>query len=83
MAGPTRPRRANARATLLHEISLIDSSIALLAAGDAVRVTLTGLRFAERILPTAQRSARARDVVARPLWRTGGGSCDIALEPLV
>jgi hypothetical protein len=81
MAGTPRPRRADARATLEHEMSLIDSSIALLAAGGAVRVTLCGLRFAERILPKAQRSARERDVLVRPLWRKGGTTCDIALEP--
>lgn len=62
-------------------MSLVDSSIALLAAGGAVRVTLSGLRFAERILPKAQRSARERNVLVRPLWRKGGASCDIALEP--
>jgi hypothetical protein len=83
MRGAIRYRRAAARATLEHELSLIDSSIALLAAGGAVRVTLTGLRFAERILPAAKRTARARDVNVRALWRSGGVGCDITLEPLV
>lgn len=78
-----RSRGAATRATLEHELSLIDSSLALLAAGDADRVTLTGLRFAERILPVARRSAMGNDVVVRPLWRHGATSCDIQLEPRV
>jgi hypothetical protein len=61
---------------------LIDGAILLLAGGGATRVTLTGLRFAERILPAAQRAARARGVVVRALWRPDGAGCDIALEPV-
>jgi hypothetical protein len=76
-----RPGRTAARGTLEHEISLVNGSIALLASGGAVRVTLTGLRFGERILPTAQISARTLGVVVRPLWRPAGAGCDIAVEP--
>ena len=81
MQGPIQPRRAATHATLEHEISLIDSSIEMLAAGAANRVTLTGLRFAERIFPVAQCSASTRDVAVRLLWRHDGVGCDIALEP--
>ncbi|HEY8771685.1 MAG TPA: hypothetical protein VIM66_00765 [Candidatus Limnocylindria bacterium] len=82
MSRTTRRSRADARATLEHELALVEGSIALLAAGGAARVTLTGLQFAERILPTAQRAARSRNVVVRPLWHSEAGSCDIAVEPL-
>ncbi len=75
--------RAAARGTLAHEISLINGSIALLASGGADRVTLTGLRFGERILPSAQVAARPLGVVVRPLWRASGAGCDIAVEPRV
>lgn len=83
MPRANRPGRSAARGTLEHEISLINGSIALLASGGAARVTLTGLRFGERILPTAQISARALGVVVRPLWRASGAGCDIAVEPRV
>ena len=83
MAVATRLRRADARATMEHEVALVEGAIALLASGGAARVTLTGLRFAERILPMAQQSGREQDVAVRPLWCSGGNSCDIALEPLV
>jgi len=75
-----RTGRAAARGTLEHEISLINGSIALLASGGAARVTLTGLRYGERILPTAQLSASELGVVVRPLWRSPDGGCDIAVE---
>lgn len=83
MAEPIRSRRAVERAILEHEMTLVDGAISLLATGGADRVTLTGLRFAERILPAAQRLARTQRVVVRPLWRPAGGGCDIALEPNV
>ena len=75
--------RAAARGTLDHELCLVDAAIALLADGSAARVTLTGLRFAERILATAAIPARLQGVVIRPIWRGDGAGCDIAVEPLV
>jgi hypothetical protein len=76
-------RGSAAGGTLDHERCLINAAIALVASGGAIRVTMTGLRFGERILPTAEISARKQGVVIRPLWRPGGTICDIAVEPRV
>jgi hypothetical protein len=81
MRGTIRHGSAAGRGTLEHESSLIDAAIALLVSGGADRVTLTGLRFGERILPSAVRSARLQGVVIRPLWRQGATTCDITVEP--
>lgn len=83
MRATIRRGRAAARDTLEHERCLIQAAIALLASGDAARVTMTGMRFGERILPTAEISARKKGVVIRPLWRPGGTRCDLAVEPRV
>jgi hypothetical protein len=83
MRATIRRGSAAARGTLEHERCLINAAIALLASGGAIRVTITGLRFGERILPTAEISARKKGVVLRPLWRPGGTICDIAVEPRV
>jgi hypothetical protein len=74
-------RAAHPADRLEHELTLVQSSIALLAGGGAQRVTVSGLRFGERILPIAQSSARAFGVVVRPLWHALDGGCDIAVEP--
>lgn len=76
--GPTRAAHRSDR--LAHELTLVQSSITLLAGGGAQRVTVSGLRFGERILPIAQSSARAYGVVARPLWHALDDGCDIAVE---
>jgi hypothetical protein len=74
-------RAAHRSDGLEHELTLVRSSIALLAGGGAQRVTISGLRFGHRILPIAQSSARAFGVVARPLWHALDDGCDIAVEP--
>jgi hypothetical protein len=66
---------------LTHELRLVESSIALLVGGDARRVTVSGLRYGERILPIAQSSAQAHGVVVRALWHELDDGCDIAVEP--
>jgi hypothetical protein len=81
MRGTIRHGSAAGRGTLEHERSLINAAIALLVSGGADRVTLTGLRFADRLLPTAVASARLQGVVIRPLWRPGATTCDITVEP--
>jgi hypothetical protein len=64
-----------------HELNLVESSIALVAAGAARRVTINQLRFGEQILPMAQSSAREHGLVARALWHVQDDGCDIAVEP--
>ena len=65
---------------LAHELNLVESSIALLAAGVASRVTISQLRFGEQILPTVQSSARKHGLIARALWHVQDDGCDIAVE---
>jgi hypothetical protein len=63
-----------------HELNLVESSIALLAAGVANRVTISQLHFGEQILPIAQSFAREHGLIARGLWHVRDDGCDIAVE---
>jgi hypothetical protein len=82
MASPSvEPSRARTPAAeRLHLLDLVESAVALIANGGARRVTLV-LPHADRVLPDAQASARARGVVVRALWRADG-ACDIVVEPV-
>jgi len=64
---------------LEHEEHLLRSSIALLAAGGARRVTLIGLTFGERMLPEAAPAAKKAGMVLRPI--RSATRCDITVEP--
>ena len=44
------------------------------------RVTLVGLRGAERLLPRAQALCAEAGLTARGIWRPDGLDCDIAVE---
>ena len=63
-----------------HALDLVESAIALIAAGGARRATLV-LEHPELILPTAQDSGRRWGVVVRADWRSDGG-CDVVVEPV-
>ena len=63
-----------------HELNLVESSIKLLAAGMASRVTINQLRCGSQILPLVQASAREHGLIARALWHVQDDDCDIAVE---
>ncbi len=62
------------------ELRLVCSSVSLVAAGGARRVTHVGLGFAARILPDAQAFGRAEGVVVRA--RPASPRWDIVVEPI-
>jgi hypothetical protein len=64
------------------ELGLIRSSIALVAAGAARRVTHVGLGFAPEILAEAQAYGHEHGVIVRCRWREPGPGCDIVVEPI-
>lgn len=63
-----------------HERQLLASALALLASGEARRITLVGFANGERLLREAAPIARAAGVVVRAL--RGRAGCDLALEPM-
>lgn len=69
-------------ADLSRDLELVRSAIELVAAGGAERVTLVGLRAAERVLPQAQHLSREAGLSARAIWPASGGGCDIAVEDM-
>jgi hypothetical protein len=62
------------------DLHLVRSAIDLIAAGGARRVTLVGIRGAERLLPRAQALSAEAGLSARGIWQPDGLSCDIAVE---
>jgi hypothetical protein len=75
------PGARSARTSAQQELSLLCSSVGMVAAGGARRVTHVGLRHAERILPSAQAEGRRLGIVVRAIWR-GRAGCDITVEPI-
>jgi hypothetical protein len=67
-------------ATLDHELALIDDAIRLVAGGGSRRVIVSGLRFAEQLLPHAEVSAATWGVTVRPLWTTDESGADVVVE---
>jgi hypothetical protein len=67
-------------ADLERNLDLVRSAIELITAGSADRVTLVGLRGAERVLPQAQTLSRRAGLSARAVWLANGEGCDIAVE---
>lgn len=61
-----------------HQLDLIRSAIALLAAGGATRVTLVGLRLDGQALREARSLVRANGMSMRVM--TGHVGCDITVE---
>ena len=83
MATATVPRAARVSARdLARSLDLVRSAIDLIASGGADRVTLVGLRGAERVLPQAQALSEAAGLFARATWREDTEGCDIVVEDL-
>lgn len=72
---PASPSRG-----LDHERDLVRSSLTLLETGGASRVTVVGLRFAERILPEMRSAAGAQGIALRATPRRR--RWDIVVEPI-
>lgn len=62
------------------ELRLVCSSVSLVAAGGARRVTHVGLTFASRILADAEAFGRTRGVIVRA--RRAAPRWDIVVEPI-
>jgi hypothetical protein len=70
-----------ARTSAQQELSLVCSSVRMVAAGGARRITHVGMRHADRILPSAQAEGRRLGIVVRAIW-LGRAGCDITVEPI-
>ncbi len=64
-----------------HQRDLVDGAIAMVASGDARRVSLV-LTHGAAILADAQASGRQWGVIVRGVWRGDGGGCDVVVEPI-
>jgi len=65
------------------ELSLVRSSVTLVADGVARRVTHVGLGCAPEILGDAQAYGHEHGVIVRGRWRDPGLGCDIVVETIV
>jgi hypothetical protein len=81
MATAAAPRDPGTTAAdLAQDLELVRAAIALILGGGADRVTLIGLRAAERLLPQAQTLSLAAGLRARAAWHPGEPGCDITVE---
>jgi hypothetical protein len=74
------PRRRNRAGLLDSDAASIAAAIELVEHGDAVSVTLVGLRFGERLLPLAVAWGQAAGVSVSPI--RGNGSAAISIRQL-
>lgn len=63
-----------------YERNLVESAIAMVAAGGSARVTVASIRYGEELLPEALELARGKGVIVRPIWGLGDGVCDLVVE---
>ena len=62
------------------EVAEVESAIALVASGQASRVTLTGLKFGEQLARRFRAEARSRGLRLEPLpWPEDAG-CDLTVR---
>ena len=64
-----------------HQRDLVEGAIAIVASGDARRVSLV-LSDGAAILAGAQASGRQWGVIVRASWRADGQGCDVVVEPI-
>jgi hypothetical protein len=67
-------------AVLERELRVVREAIAMVAAGNAPRVTIAGLRFGETILAPARELALESGVTITPLWRGDEAGVDLSIE---
>ena len=63
----TAPDSEETRRRLTSEVAEVESAIALVASGQASRVTLTGLKFGEQLARRFRAEARSRGLRLEPL----------------
>jgi hypothetical protein len=66
--------------TLDHELDLVRSAVAMVAAGHATRIVLSGLRFGEQLVAPAREMAATAGVRIVPLWGADESGADLAVE---
>jgi hypothetical protein len=71
----------SAQGALAREMRLIDSAIAMVAAGHAARMQLGGLAYGDALLVYARRTA-GRRVRVIPIWSIGEEGLALAFEGL-
>ena len=71
---------APGEAALAREMGLVDSAIAMVAAGGAPRMQLGGLAFGDVLLDYARRTAAVRRVRVTPVWGVGEEGLALTFE---
>jgi hypothetical protein len=69
------------RKRIEHELDLVEGAVAMVARGEARRVSLV-VGHGALILPVAQASGRRSGVIVRAAWRTDNANCDLVVEPV-
>ena len=72
--------RAAAAASIDSELFSIEAAIDLVASGQARRVSLGGLRLADRLVDRVRRRALLRGIRILEVWPLGDGSPDLVVE---
>jgi hypothetical protein len=68
------------RLAIERELATIQGAIEMVSDGSSSRVVLSGLRFAEEILPQARVFAAELGVRVVPLWMADDAGADLAIE---
>lgn len=69
-----------AEGAIAHELDLVRSAIALVAAHGAPRVSVANLRFGEQLIAEATRSAAESGVSLRRIWSPASPALDLIIE---
>jgi hypothetical protein len=72
--------RRQTRREILRELRLIEGAIALVASGDAPRVTVGGLAFGAQLLPRVAALARQQLVEVHELWSPWSDVCQVEVR---
>jgi hypothetical protein len=65
------------------EVKLVGSAISMVASGASTATTVAGIRYGELAMGLLSVEAREAGVIIEPLWRSGGGGCDVRVSTAI
>ena len=68
------------QAEIDRELRLVDSAIALVRSGGALRVTVANLRLGSEVLESARARARLHRLRVTPLWTPDEAPCALVVD---
>jgi hypothetical protein len=74
------PDTEETRRRLTSEVAEVETAIALVASGSAIRITLAGLRFGEQLAERFSAVARSRGIRLEPLPWPDDSGCDLVVR---